>query len=95
VYVDDLTSPINTPQLQGVPARALSVEDRRLLYEVDLTRETTVVVSAIVYPGWHLNVDGKHSNSDSFNVGNVPVFPEVRLAAGRHTLEYAWSGWPA
>jgi hypothetical protein len=62
---------------------------------VDLSRPTTVVVSAIIYPGWHLQVDGHRVNAGSFRVGNVPIFPEVALGSGRHTLEYSWSGWPA
>jgi len=95
VYVDDDTSPLNTPQLQPIQATVLKEADRRLLYAVDLARATTVVVSAIVYPGWHLQVDGHRVNAGSFRVGTVPVFPEVTLGPGRHTLEYSWSGWPA
>ena len=94
VYIDDQTSPINTPQLQPIPVKIVAVEDRRLLYEVDLSHQTTVVVSAIVYPGWHVSVDGRSVSTGSFRVGTVPVFPQVTLPAGRHTLEYSWSGWP-
>jgi hypothetical protein len=95
VYVDDHTSPLNTPQFQPIPVTVLKAEDRLLLYAVDLSRPTTVVVSAIIYPGWHLQVDGHRVNAGSFRVGNVPIFPEVALGSGRHTLEYSWSGWPA
>jgi hypothetical protein len=95
VYVDDDTGPLNTPQLQLVPATVLKEADRRLLYAVDLARASTIVVSAIDYPGWHLQVDGHRVNAGSFRVGTVPVFPEVTLGPGRHTLEYSWSGWPA
>lgn len=95
VYVDDDTSPLNTPQLQPVSTTVLKEADRRLLYAVDLTRATTIIVSAVVYPGWHLQVDGHRVNAGSFRVGTVPVFPEVMLGPGRHTLEYSWSGWPA
>jgi hypothetical protein len=94
VYVDDRTSPLNTPQFQPVATTILKVDDRRLVYMVDLAHPTTVIVSAIVYPGWHLSVDGRRISPSSFRVGRVPVFPEVELGAGRHTLDYSWSGWP-
>ncbi len=94
VYVDDNTSPLNTPQFHPIPARILNDEDLRLRYAVNLTHPTTVVLSAIVYPGWHLKVDGHSITPGSFRVGTVPVFPEVSLQPGAHTLEYSWSGWP-
>jgi hypothetical protein len=95
VYVDDETSPLNTPQLQPIPATILRQQDRDMRYRVKLSRTTTVVLSAIIYPGWHLRVDGRRTNAGSFRVGKVPVFPEVTLGAGEHTLDYSWSGWPA
>jgi hypothetical protein len=95
IYVDDQTSALNTPQLQPVPVTVLRDDDRDKRYMVRLDRATTVIVSAIVYPGWHLQVDGRQVAADSFRIGNVPVFPEVTLTPGQHTLEYSWSGWPA
>jgi len=95
VYVDDDTSPLNTPQFQPVPVTVLKEEDRSLRYAVDLARPTTIIVSAIIYPGWHLQVDGRRVTAGSFSVGKVPVFPEVTLGPGRHTLDYSWSGWPS
>jgi hypothetical protein len=95
VYVDDDTSPLNTPQFQPIPVTVLKAEDRVLRYAVDLARPTTVVVSAIIYPGWHLQVDGHRVNAGSFRVGKVPIFPEVTLGPGRHTIDYSWSGWPS
>jgi hypothetical protein len=95
VYVNDYTSPLNTPQLQPIPAIVLRSGDRDLRYRFDLTRPTTVIVSAIVYPGWHVRVDDRSADVGSFRVGKVPVFPEVTLPAGPHTLQYSWSGWPA
>jgi hypothetical protein len=95
VYVDDTTSPVNTPALQPVAATTLHLSDRDVRYAVDLPRPTTVVVSAIVYPGWHLRVDGVGRDGQSLRVGGVPVFPEVALGPGRHVLDYSWSGWPA
>jgi hypothetical protein len=94
VYVDDDTSPLNTLQFRPIPVAVLKAEDRTLRYAVDLARPTTIIVSAIVYPGWHLQVDGHRVNAGSFRVGKVPVFPEVTLGPGRHTLDYSWSGWP-
>jgi hypothetical protein len=94
VYVDDHTSPLNTPQFEAIPAVVLKDDDRDLRYAVDMAHPTTVVVSAIVYPGWHLQVDGHSVNAGSFRVGSVPIFPEVKLGPGRHTLDYSWSGWP-
>ena len=95
VYVDDFTSPLNTLQLQSVPVTVLRDDDRHKLYMVTLERPTTVIVSAIMYPGWHLQVDGRGVRAGSFRVGTVAVFPEVTIPAGRHTLGYSWSGLPA
>lgn len=95
VYVNDHTSPVNTPQFKPVPVAVSRVNDRDLHYVVNLAHPTTIVVSAIVYPGWQLRVDGRGVHAGSFDVGKVPVFPEVTLAPGRHTLDYSWSGWPA
>jgi hypothetical protein len=94
VYVDDRTSPLNTPQFQPIPVTIATAEDRRLVYRVNLAHPTTVIVSAIVYRGWHLQVDGRRLDAGSFRVGNVPVFPSVTLGPGRHVLDYSWSGWP-
>ncbi len=95
VYVDDETSPLNTPQLQPVPVTILKEQDRDVRYRVNLSRPTTVVLSAIIYPGWNLRVDGRRVNAGSFRVSNVAIFPEVTLGAGEHILDYSWSGWPA
>jgi hypothetical protein len=95
IYVDDNTSPLNTPALQPIYARVLTSSDRRLRYQVDLPAPTNVVVSAIVYPGWRLRLDGRLVEAGSFRVGAVPVFPELVVVAGVHTIEYSWSGWPA
>jgi hypothetical protein len=95
VYVNDDTSPLNTLQFHPVPVTVLKETDRRLLYAVHLAHQTTVVVSAIIYPGWDLQVDGHRANTGSFRVGRIPVFPEVTLDPGRHIVEYSWSGWPA
>jgi hypothetical protein len=64
-------------------------------FELTLARSTRLVVSAIVYPGWHLELDGHRVHSGTFDVGRRPLFPEVTVPAGRHTLSYGWSGWPA
>jgi hypothetical protein len=95
VYVDDEVSPVNTPQLRPIPVTILDEKDRDLRYMVRLPRRTTVVLSAIIYPGWHLRVDGRRASATSFRVGKVAVFPEVTLAPGDHTLDYSWSGLPA
>jgi hypothetical protein len=95
VYVDDHTSPVNTPELQPIPATVLKDDDRHKRWIVTLPRRTTVVVSAIVYPGWHVEVDGQRPSTSSFRVSTVPVFPEFTIGPGRHTVDYSWSGWPA
>jgi hypothetical protein len=95
VYVDDRTSPVNTPDLKPIPVTVLESSDRHLRYAVDLTRPETVVISAIAYPGWRLQVDGRAVKTDYFRSGKAPIFPQVSLRAGRHTLDYRWSGWPA
>jgi hypothetical protein len=95
VLVNGRSSPLNTPQLQPIPVTVLKDDDRHHRYAVSLVRPTTVIVSAIVYPGWHLHVDGRPVSGGSFRLSNEPVFPEVALGAGLHTVEYSWSGWPA
>jgi hypothetical protein len=95
VYIDSTTSPLNTPQARPVPATVLRDDDRDKRYRVDLARPTSVVISAIVYPGWHVQVDGRRVKVGAFRVGKVDVFPEVMLGSGPHTLEYSWSGWPS
>jgi hypothetical protein len=95
VYINDRTSALNTPELQPIPATTLRDRDREMLYEVTVPRWTTVIVSAIVYPGWHVRVDGRVVHAESFRVRDVPIFPEVALPPGRHRLQYSWSGWPS
>lgn len=95
IYVNYDTSPLNTPALQPVFASNLSRGDRDLRYRFYLSRPTTVIVSALVYPGWKLEVDGRPAKASSYRVDGVPVFPEVSLGAGVHTLRYSWSGWPS
>jgi hypothetical protein len=95
VYLDTSTSALNTPTLQPIPAAVLIGSDRDLRYAFDLPRTTTVIVSAIVYPGWRLSLDGHRVPFDTFNVGRTRVFPEVTIGPGHHTVEYSWSGWPS
>jgi hypothetical protein len=95
VYVDNHTSPLNTPQLQPLPVAILKDDDRHKRYQLNLLHPTAVILSAIVYPGWHLQVDGRPAKSGSFRIGRTSVFPEFSVAPGRHIVEYSWSGWPA
>jgi hypothetical protein len=95
VYVDPETSPLNTIAFRPLPVRILHDSDRHLAYAVSLQRTATVVVSAIVYPGWQMRVDGRRVETASFRLRGVPIFPEVTLGPGSHTLDYSWSGWPA
>ena len=95
VYVDPSVSALNTPQLQPVPAQVLTEEDRRVRYAVASARGLTVVISAIVYPGWNVKVDGLAVKSQSYRLGGEAIFPEVTLSPGRHVVEYSWSGWPS
>jgi hypothetical protein len=69
--------------------------DFDLRYRVKLRRPTTVVLSAIVYPGWKLEVDGHSVSTQSYRLHGVPIFPEATLGAGTHTLDYSWSGLPS
>jgi hypothetical protein len=95
IYVNDNTSPLNTSALVPVPVRVVAQEDRKLAYAVALAHATTVVFSAIVYPGWNLRVDGRSLPTTSYRVRGVPVFPEVTIPAGSHLVQYSWSGWPS
>jgi hypothetical protein len=94
VYIDERTSGLNTTAGVPVPAQILRIEDRRLTYRVILQRPTTLVLSALVYPGWKLRVDGSTVKTGSYDVGDERVFPEVRVSSGRHTIDYSWSGLP-
>lgn len=94
VYVDTRTSALNTPQLQPVPAATLADGDRRDRWRLDLSQPTTVVVSALDYGGFKLRLDGAPVRHGAFRVHGEAVFPEVRVPAGRHELEWSWSGWP-
>lgn len=95
VYVNDHTSPLNTPAFHPIPVAVLHQRDRDLLYEVNLSQWTTAIVSAIVYPGWTLKVDGQSVHTETFKVAGVAIFPEVILPPGRHKVQYSWSGWPS
>lgn len=94
VYRDPTTSPLNTPDAKPIPARILLDADRVRRFEVELPARTTVVVSSIIYPGWSLRVNGRDVDFDAYELGDTDIFPMVTLPAGRHTLEWAWSGSP-
>lgn len=94
VYVDTRTSALNTPTGRPISARPIALADRRVAYSFMLRRSTAVVLSAIVYPGWVLRLDGRQVHSGAFTTRGVAVFPETIVSSGRHTLDYSWSGWP-
>ena len=95
IYLNLDTSALNTVGLQPVPAENLSRGDRHLRYRFYVSRPTTLIVSALVYPGWKLSVDERRPPTGAFRVRGVAVFPEVTVGPGAHTLDYSWSGWPS
>ena len=94
VSVNDGPTGITTAALVPVPSIPLVLQDRRVAYRFSLDRLETVILSANVYPGWTLRLDGRAVRAGAFRVHGVPVFPELTVGAGRHTLQYSWSGSP-
>lgn len=95
VLVNRHTSALNTPALAPVPATPLAIRDRMLRYRFSVSRPTKVILSAVSYPGWTLQLDGRTVRVGAYRVSNVAVFPEVTASPGTHVISYSSSGWPS
>ncbi len=75
--------------IQATPAHIAIYTPNRIVVEAEADGPALLVLSELWYPGWRATVDGIR----------VPIQPienllrGVRLAAGRHTVEFRYSPW--
>lgn len=67
--------------------RVRSYTPNRIVIDVDLTCDTTLLSSESWYPGWYATVDGKKTNIDKL----YNAFRVLSVSKGNHTIVYTYT----
>ncbi|HEX7963733.1 MAG TPA: hypothetical protein VF466_04035 [Candidatus Saccharimonadales bacterium] len=76
------------------PPRMTQYSDHSITLQSSTTTAQRLVLSEIVYPGWHAYIDGKAAPVTAYSpVGRPLLFRSTQVPAGQHTVQFRYQPW--
>lgn len=74
----------------SLDVKTVQYDDMRQKYQLNLDKDTNVILSEIYYPGWAAKVDGKKVEISEYSIGQHKLFKSISVPTGQHTVELTY-----